>query len=252
MTFRLHRISGVAASYAICITVLKFLVGVAASLRAAERSKNSLDLDRVQRIIRSEFPTFDVTNKIIAFEPFQEESFIEFKVSGLISGFIGITRQMTGHLRTYHKDPSRWIGASVSVDAAHPATGLKMRDRAMQKVLDVDRFPEIVFALQSFLIEEVDYEKLSGRAKALGALAIHGVSRPIELHVEGIIAGGYFITSGSFAIMMSDYSIRRPRSPLLLFLARTRDEVQIRFRIVWKLIEQPLFWSPAELRRYKR
>ena len=251
MTFRPRHMSGVAAFCTVFITTLISLFVMGAGLCAAEEKQKKLDLDQVRRIIHSEFPTFDVTNKIIAFEPLQEECFIEFRVSGIISGFTGITRQMNGRLRTYHKDPSRWIGASISVDATHPTTGLKMRDKAMQKALEVDPFPEIVFALESFTIEEVDYEDLSVRAGILGALALHGVSRPVELQVEGVITGGYFITSGSFTIKMSDYSIRRPRSPLQLFLVRVSDEVHIRFRIVWKLIEQNLFWSPAELRRYK-
>lgn len=234
------------------ITILVTLFVMASGLCAAEEGQKKLDLDQVRRILYTEFPSFDVTNKIIAFEPLQEESFIEFRVPGIISGFTGITRQMNGRLRTYHKDPSRWIGASVSVDATHPTTGIKMRDRAMQKAFEVDRFPEIVFALKSFSIEEIDYEDLSVRADIQGALALHGVSRPVDLQVAGVLTGGYFITSGSFTMMMSDYTIRRPRSPLQLFLVRISDEVHIRFRIVWRLIEQPLFWSPAELRRYKR
>ena len=234
------------------VSILIASVGAAVLLCAAAGPPIELDLDAVRKIIRTEFPDFDTTSKIIAFEPTLEESFVEFTVDGPISNLTGLTRLPRGHMKTFHKDPSRWFGASVTVDAGNLSSGSKMGDKKLHRSLEVDRFPEITFTLESFVFEVIDYEGRKGRVRIGGSLDVHGRTLPLELPVEGAFVGGRLITSGAFSVSLSDLRIERPRSPAALFLARSGDEVEIRFRIVWRLVEESLFWTPAELQRYRQ
>jgi polyisoprenoid-binding protein YceI len=85
-------------------------------------------------------------------------------------------------------DPADPAGSSIEavIDAASINTMDEQRDAHLKSAdfLDVQKFPTITF--QSTKLEPAG----DGEWKATGNLTIHGVSRPVVLHVEGPTAEG--------------------------------------------------------------
>jgi polyisoprenoid-binding protein YceI len=137
-------------------------------------------------------------------------------------------------------DPQE-LGASrvtITVDAARlevqageepPEDVPEVQERMLgPELLDAGRFPTIVFRSSS----------AGGRRESSGAfdleiqgtLSLHGVTRPITLHVKAAIAGDLLTASGEARLRQTDYGLT-PVSAVA-GTVKVRDEVLVRYTIV--------------------
>ena len=118
----------------------------------------------------------------------------------------------------------------VSVRAGNMRTGNDSRDKTMrEKVLEVDRFPEIVFELDR---AEIDWSRLSGdrpvEATVAGRLTVHGKTLPLEVPVTVEPSSEVVTLSGSFPLRWkSGYGLYDPSFALVT----VREPLKVTFRL---------------------
>jgi polyisoprenoid-binding protein YceI len=164
---------------------------------------------------------------------------VRASASGLLSAFghnpaIAI-RKFTGEARFGPEAPEQ-ASLQLAIDAASLAvTGdvnekdRNEMERAMREdVLETDRFPEIKFAssgVQASKVTEGMY-----RLKIGGKLALHGVTRDLEMGCNVTAGGDSLRANGEFTIRQTDYGIR------LVSVAggtlKLKDELKFTFDIV--------------------
>ncbi|HEY7863261.1 MAG TPA: YceI family protein [Thermoanaerobaculia bacterium] len=121
------------------------------------------------------------------------------------------------------------LKARVVVEAAPMATGNEKRDATMrEKVLEVAKFPEIVFESEAI---QADSSKLAAgqpiAGKVKGTLTVHGKALPIESIVQAKPEGGAVILTGSFALPWKQYGLWDPSFGLV----KVREPLQVTFRL---------------------
>lgn len=121
------------------------------------------------------------------------------------------------------------LKARVVVEAAPMATGNEKRDATMrEKVLEVAKFPEIVYESESI---EVDLAKLAagqaiaGRAK--GTLTVHGKGLAVESIVHAKPDGRAVVVSGTFSLPWKQYGLFDPSFGLV----KVREPITVSFRL---------------------
>jgi polyisoprenoid-binding protein YceI len=104
------------------------------------------------------------------------------------------------------------------------------RDDAIKtRGLESERFPESTFVLA----EPIELEKVpelgeTVTATAVGDFTLHGVTRRVEIPVEGRWDGTAVQVVGSLHVVFADYGIEPPGSPLL---ASIDDEGEMEFQL---------------------
>ncbi|RMF88222.1 MAG: YceI family protein [Nitrospinota bacterium] len=165
-----------------------------------------------------------------------QESRITFQAQSTLGIFSGTTGQIKGEIIA----PLHWeeetfpaVQATVRVDPATLDTGISLRNRDMWKLLEVERYPQIVYRLQT--VKQRTRDPATGRLvyDTVGTLQIHGVTRSIYTVVEVIRQGETIRISGEKRLRMSGYGITPPTRFLLL---RVRDTVTVQFQIVGRQI----------------
>jgi polyisoprenoid-binding protein YceI len=126
-------------------------------------------------------------------------------------------------------ETSGGLKARVVVEAAPMATGNEKRDATMrEKVLEVAKFPQIVYESESI---EVDLAKLAagqaiaGRAK--GTLTVHGKGLPVESIVHAKPDGRAVVVSGTFSLPWKQYGLWDPSFGLV----KVREPITVSFRL---------------------
>jgi polyisoprenoid-binding protein YceI len=144
-----------------------------------------------------------------------------------LSGLIEITPDIEGS--------GIGVAARVTVRAASMTTGNESRDKTMrEKILETDRFPEIVFELEKV---DGDLARLAAStpfdAKVSGRLTIHGKTLPLDVLVSVAPASDAVTLSGSFPLLWKAYGLRDPsfgivtvREPMkVVFVLRATPEL---------------------------
>ena len=121
------------------------------------------------------------------------------------------------------------VRARIVVDAASMNTGNARRDRAMrEKVLETDRYPEIVFELKRFT---GDLSRVrpgqNFTAQIEGTLTIHGRTDPVLLPVDVHVLEDHAIVAGSFPLHWKKYGLADPSFGLV----KVKEPMQILFRL---------------------
>ncbi len=162
-------------------------------------------------------------------------SFVGYRVEEELAGIgattaVGRTAQVAGTMAI--------AGSTVTaVDVTADLTGLESddsrRDRALRsRGLETEQFPESTFTLAEPIelgAPPADGQAFSG--VAVGDLTLHGVTRRVEVPVEGQLTAGAIVVVGSLPIGFGDYEIEAPTS----FVALSVDdngvlELQLVFR----------------------
>jgi polyisoprenoid-binding protein YceI len=121
------------------------------------------------------------------------------------------------------------VRGRVSVRAAAMKTGNESRDQKMrEKVLEVDRYPEIVFDLDAV---EADWSKLAGGsafdAKVSGRLTVHGTALALQVAVSVEPSGDGITLSGSFPLRWKSYGLSDPSFGFVT----VREPMKVVFRL---------------------
>jgi polyisoprenoid-binding protein YceI len=120
--------------------------------------------------------------------------------------------------------------ASLKVSSkGEPAKDVPEIQRVMlsEKVLDVERYPRILFQSTG-----VTVERQTGAAMDLrvaGTLTLHNVARPISVPVHAVLDGGALTATGRFQVKQTDHGI----TPVSVAgVVNVKDALDISFTIV--------------------
>jgi polyisoprenoid-binding protein YceI len=121
------------------------------------------------------------------------------------------------------------VHTRIVVQAAAMATGNEKRDRNMrEKVLETDRFPEIVFEARQV---RADLSRFKAgehfTAEASGELTVHGTPKPIQLPVEVYVFADHVILQGSFPLAWKAYGLKDPSFGIVT----VREPMKVVFRL---------------------
>jgi len=124
----------------------------------------------------------------------------------------------------------KWrIAARIVVAAAAMETGNASRDRKMrEKILEVDRFPEIVFETTRIAADLAPLRRGERfTVEVTGDLTIHGKTLSIRLPVDVEPARGLVVLSGTFPVNWREYELPDPSFALI----RVRETMKVAFRL---------------------
>jgi polyisoprenoid-binding protein YceI len=124
------------------------------------------------------------------------------------------------------------VSGRVVVDAASGDTGKKHRNRNMHvKVLESDRYPEIVFLPERF--EGVVPANGHGTIVVHGTLQIHGEKHRLSIQVEIDVDEDQLVTTGSFRIPYVNWGLKDPS----YFVHRVEKHVDVTIKMFGRLHE---------------
>lgn len=121
------------------------------------------------------------------------------------------------------------VRGRIVVDAASMNTGNPRRDRTMrEKVLETDRYPEIVFELKRFT---GDLSRLrpgqNFTVQIEGALTVHGHTEPVLLPVDVYVLQDQVTVTGSLPLHWKKYGLADPSFGLV----KVKEPMQVLFRL---------------------
>ena len=145
-------------------------------------------MKRLKRIILSCSAVFFVTATANAGETYtfnQDGSTIAFQVRHLLGTAKGQFHRFSGTIDLNRDQPER-SSVSARIDAASIDTGIRKRDAHLRSAefFNVAKFPEITF--KSGAVKQTGEQS----GDVTGDLTMHGITRPIVLHVQ-LLGGGF-------------------------------------------------------------
>ncbi len=133
---------------------------------------------------------------------------------------VGRTSAVTGELNF---DGQAIRNLQVKADTRQLKSDDSRRDNFLRRSsLETDRFPEASFVLADPIPVSVQpAEGVSMSATAHGDLTVHGVTKRVEIPVEGKLTNGKLVVVGSLKVPFSDHNIQKPQVPLVLSIEDT-------------------------------
>lgn len=146
-------------------------------------------------------------------------SFVGYRVVEELVGIgaataVGRTSDVTG---TLAYDGAAITAVSVTAQMSTLKSDESRRDNALRsQSLETGRYPTATFELSAPISvgQATEGQRLATTAR--GNLTLHGVTRTIELPLEGQLTGGRVVVVGSTQIVFADYGISPPRAPAVL------------------------------------
>ena len=143
---------------------------------------------------------------------------------------VGRTSDVEG---TLEFDGASVTTVAVTANLQTLASDDSRRDGQLRRqALETNTYPEASFTLAEPIAIEgdpADGETIS--ATAVGDLALHGVTRRVEIPLEGRLVDGQVVVVGSLEVLLADYGIDRPTAPLVLSVSEQATvEMQLVFR----------------------
>jgi polyisoprenoid-binding protein YceI len=147
-------------------------------------------------------------------------SFVGYRVNEQLAGIgaktaVGRTSAITGSLSF---DGRAITAVEVTADLRRLQSDDDRRDRTLSmQALETSRFPSATFVLAApITVAAAPAEGATVRVTASGDLTLHGVTRRIELPLEGQLSGGRVVVVGSLDVRFADYGIAQPRALAVL------------------------------------
>jgi polyisoprenoid-binding protein YceI len=148
------------------------------------------------------------------------ETFVGYRVQEELAGFgtftaVGRTQDVEATL-TF--DGSAITDVQVTADLTGLTSDNSMRDGQLgRQGLQTDTYPTATFVLtQAIELDGVPENGETVQATATGDLTLHGVTRSIEIPLQGQFTNGYAVVVGSLDIDFADYGIEKPSSARVL------------------------------------
>ena len=134
---------------------------------------------------------------------------------------------------TLEFDGSAITAVSVTVDMTQLRSDDERRDRALgRQSLETNRHPTASFALaEPIPLGGPPAEGEAIAAAAVGDLTLHGVTRRVEIPIEGQFRDGLAVVVGSIGIEFADYGIDPPQSFVVLSV---EDRGVMEFQLVFE------------------
>lgn len=147
-------------------------------------------------------------------------SFVGYRVNEQLAQIgantaVGRTSAVTGDLSF---DGQAIRALQVKADTRQLKSDDSRRDNFLRRSsLETDRFPEATFVLADPIPVSVQpAEGVSMSATARGDLTVHGVTKRVEIPVEGKMTNGKLVVVGSLRVPFADHGIQKPQVPLVL------------------------------------
>ena len=179
--------------------------------------------------------------------PADTPSFVGYRVVEVLAGGVveqtatGRTGDVTG---TFTITENRVEEVSVTANLQTLTSDRSQRDGAIRsRGLESDTFPESTFVLTEPI--ELPAEPGAGETvqfTAVGDFTLHGVTRPVEIPLEGRWDGQTIQVVGSLHVVFADYDIEAPTSPAV---ASIGDEGDMEFQIFFQPSEPAEATTPS-------
>lgn len=148
---------------------------------------------------------------------------LSFTAHATVGDFTGSTQKVSGAVMGEVPDVRGWVEAPV----ASLETGNALRDRDMRASLEVERYPTMRFDFSSAAVGGTSAGGDTTTVLLHGTLAIHGVSRPIDVTASVARRGDTIHVAAGFPIDMGDYRIGGLSKMLGLLRVRRAIEVHV-------------------------
>ncbi len=168
--------------------------------------------------------------------PAETPSFVGYRVQEvLVGGTIeqtatGRTGDVTG---TFAITGNRVEEVSVTANLQTLTSDKSQRDNAIKdRGLETNTFPEATFELAEPI--ELPEEPVPGETvpvTAVGDFTLHGVTKRVEIAIEGRWDGELIQAVGTLHVVFGDYGIEAPTSPAV---ASIRDEGDMEFQLFFE------------------
>ena len=146
-----------------------------------------------------------------------DATFAGYRIQQQVAGIgsqtvVGRTGNVTGSLDF---DGSAITDAQVTVDMSSLKTDESLRDSTLRsEAIETSKFPTATFKLtQPVSVTQAPAQGQQASESLMGDLTLHGVTRPVQLDVQGVIQGGSLVVVGSQDIKLADFGISPPRGP---------------------------------------
>lgn len=163
--------------------------------------------------------TWVVNTTIGSFDDFSG-SFVGYRVQEELAGIggqtaVGRTSTVSGSLTVESRTVTT---AEITADLTTLVSDDERRDMQLRRqALETDLFPTATFVLtESIELPDAGEDGTMQSGLITGELTLHGVTRTVEVPIEGGLDGGVVILTGSIDIVFADYEMEKPTSMIVL------------------------------------
>ena len=130
-------------------------------------------------------------------------------------------------------DGSAITAVEVEVDMTQLRSDQSRRDGALrQQAIETNTYPTSSFALtEPIPLDGVPVEGETISVTAVGDLTLHGVTRQVEIPLEGQLTDGLVVVIASIEIVFADYDIEKPRAGIVISV---EDRGIMEFQLVFE------------------
>lgn len=148
---------------------------------------------------------------------------------------VGKNKSISGEITLIKINSSVQFYAQIVIDAAKFESDNETRDQDIREILEVNRYPQIIFELSN--IEDFDMRMIDEEGKileelnftAVGTLRVHGISKEIRFPISMSLQKNQIIVEGTAQIRFTDFNIEPPTFGWIV--KRASDELTIKARI---------------------
>jgi polyisoprenoid-binding protein YceI len=153
---------------------------------------------------------------------------LSFVGHATVGDFVGSTSQVSGAFSGTLSGARGWVEAPV----ATLVTQNDRRDRDLRASMEVERYPTMRFDLDSTVIASRDDARDTADVLLHGRLAIHGVTRVVELPAAVSRRGDTLQVNAVFPLDVTDYRIGGLKKLFGVLRMRRQIEVRVDLRFV--------------------
>jgi polyisoprenoid-binding protein YceI len=148
---------------------------------------------------------------------------------------VGKNKFVSGEITWIKSNSSIQFYAQIVIDAAKFESDNETRDEHIREILEVNRYPQIIFELSA--IEDFDTQKIVEEGKipeeqifvAVGTLQAHGISKEIRFPISMQFEENHIVVEGTAQIKFTDFNIEPPTVGWIV--KRASDELNVKARI---------------------
>lgn len=146
-------------------------------------------------------------------------TFVGFRVHEQLSGIgsttaVGRTPAVSG---TITVEGSKLAAATITADMTALTTNNSRRDGPARRALGTSQFPTATFVLTSPVdLGDAATSGAKTTVTATGDLAVHGVTKSVQIPLEAQLTGDTIVAVGSLDVVFSDFGVAAPTAPIVL------------------------------------
>lgn len=180
--------------------------------------------------IKADIIVFKIdSNSVAEYEAYMKVFFIGSE------DIVGKNKFVSGEITWIKINSSVQFNAQIVIDAAKFDSDNETRDKDIREILEVNRFPQIVFELSN--IEDFDMRLIGEEGKILeeqsfiadGTLRVHGISKEIRFPISMSLKKNQIFVEGTAQIRFTDFNIEPPTFGWIV--KRASDELTIKAHI---------------------